>query len=160
MYCPRCGTEASEEKRYCSACGLELTTVAEIVAGRFVAEPEDDGGESPGAKWRRWGTIVSILSLMIGCLIPIAVGLAHYLPIDGTLYALLGGLAGLALFGGGAMTVYGDSLPKRRVAGSPRAPELAAPATTNALPPARTPVSVPSVTEHTTRSLEGRDRRS
>src|SRR4051812_30015841 len=134
MYCPRCATEVSEDKRYCPACGLELSTITEIVAGRFVAEP---AAEDRGKKLVRWGTLLALLSLMIGCLIPIAVGLKHYVPFDPALYTLLAGLAGLALFGGGGMIVYGESLPKSRAAGKPRAPALPEPPAASALPPAR-----------------------
>lgn len=163
MYCPRCAVNInSDDLRFCPACGLSLAGLSAIVAGGSpIAERPSDPPETLDSNrerrdaFKRWGIIIVMFSLMAGCLIPIAVGLRNYTPIFEALIVILAGVAGLLLFGGSSLIVYGDLLPKT-VAGKQRDQTEslnALPATTE-LPPAQEPIDlVSSVTEQTTHQL-------
>lgn len=45
MYCPRCGTLARDEQKFCTACGVNLSLITDVLAGR-VGERTTGSGRS------------------------------------------------------------------------------------------------------------------
>jgi len=137
-----------------------LDAISQIVGAH---EPALGAPNGQRKRLTLYGTLAVMASLMIGCVIPVVIGLRPYFPTPESLIVLLAGLAGLVMFGGCSLLIYADALPKAQPPGAPPAPAALPKApTTNELGPAPIAESMPSVTEHTTRALEpepGRARR-
>ncbi len=129
------------------------------VLGRGPAENAPDQPESADSnpfksrrvKTEMRGLLTLFSALMMGCLIPISMGLFPNWPGLNNLIILLGGVAGFLLFGGILQLVYSDYLPK---VDGPQAPVRTTPVRpsvpTNQLPPANPSEAIPSVAEQTT----------
>ena len=164
IYCPKCATPQSEEQKFCRACGFDLQIVSRVLA-RESAElvPEQGEFDESGppktrrAKMEMRGLVALFTALMVGCLIPIVMGLFPNWSGLNNFMILMGGIAGFILFGGILMLVYSDYLPKTE-ATQPRQPtrlpSFPQSVPTNQLPPADESEAVPSITERTTGLLQ------
>jgi hypothetical protein len=158
IYCPKCATPLSEEQKFCRACGFDMQIVSRVL-GREPASNAPDQPESADSnplesrrtKTEMRGLLTLFSALMMGCLIPISMGLFPNWPGLNNLIILLGGVAGFLLFGGILQLVYSDYLPK---VDTPKTPVRMTPippsVPTNQLPPANPSEVIPSVAEQTT----------
>ncbi|HEX8179099.1 MAG TPA: zinc ribbon domain-containing protein [Pyrinomonadaceae bacterium] len=180
MFCPKCGQQQADQARFCSRCGLGLTSVGELImrGGQlpvWATAESGDGGparrESPKRRGIRQGARMMFLSIF---LIPM-IAIIHRiigLPAEFILFGVL-------LFMGGLMRllyslVFAESAPAQARSPLPAyaPPNLMSPlgaARQDALPPPQgAPVydyrppqmhtaemqPPPSVTDHTTRLLD------
>jgi zinc ribbon protein len=153
MYCPKCAAAVSDEQKYCRSCGLDLQLISQVL------DVESGAIESTESEQERrknrlviWGTITMMSGLMVGCLIPIFLGLLRGWDSLTSLILVLAGLAGLLLFAGIIVLVYSDNL--QVIKKSFRPAPLPQGVTTNQLPPIDQSESGVSVTEHTTDLLD------
>jgi hypothetical protein len=184
MFCPQCGQQQlSGEVRFCSACGLPLNVVADVLAGggQLRWRPPEPGGRkklSPRQKGIRQG---AMLMLSVTVVMPVLIFLGvSMLNLPGELIPLVGALCVMGgllrmlyavLFEEGDQPVYAPNVMQHYV--PPAAPNyFAAPPREAALPAAQNrPVAAqpprryrtgelverpPSVTENTTRLLHDR----
>jgi zinc-ribbon domain len=150
MYCPNCGKENPEGRRYCRSCGLSLQAIAPTLAG----EPPiviDDRSPKPinrfQAAWQN-PFIYALLLIVLG----IIIGVVGERPLRsqtardiGSIIALMGvGLLGLK----GVMMIVA---PPRR---SAPAKGVTQAEQTSELKRALLAAEPPSVTENTTRQLD------
>ncbi|MEP7339147.1 MAG: zinc-ribbon domain-containing protein [Acidobacteriota bacterium] len=161
MYCPKCATLLSDEQKFCRDCGFDLQIVSRALAHQSQEEAPDqpESADSKPLKSRRtkmeWrGLLMLFSALMVGCLIPIGMGLFPNWAGLNQLIMVLGGVAGFSLFSGILLLVYSDYLPKTQGAKEPFRVTLLSPppksVPTNQLPPAGQSEPVASVTESTT----------
>lgn len=172
MFCPKCGQQATETTRFCSRCGLALSGLAEwLAAGGSPAARGDEAPAPPpasprrkgirrGAKLMFWSVVLFPVFLVLGLLIdepaPLIVPITiFFVGLCLMLYARLFGAempparswqhgppAFGAGHGGGALPAFNAGINSTG-AQPVRTAELVRP---------------PSVTEHTTRLLDGDER--
>ncbi len=166
MYCPNCGTETSESRKFCRSCGMSLEIISQALTGQLQTLPTDTAMESAPAqserrKMMRWGFGVFWLGILLAALLGILGGAISTLASQaGEFIASLAGLGGLIVLVGIGMMIYSRFLPN--------APGLKTPAPLpqprqTELPPAQRGVDmrpeslsppVLSVTENTTELLD------
>jgi zinc-ribbon domain len=168
MYCPKCGQQqVSDTTRFCPRCGLAVSGLAECIAVGGIFAVRDEAKQpaltSPRSKGVRRGKKIMFLS---GALMPIFLAISILIEEPGPLlFPLAIFLAGLTLML--YARIFGEDVPagKGMLAQSSKSGTMP-----GALPPAsnlgmnsvnvqrvRTAelVRPPSVTEHTTRLLDG-----
>lgn len=104
MYCPQCGTNLADTAARCYQCDLDVRPIA-----RMLRSGDRPGAGEPmppeaSARARRWqvqrhalGLLLIMCSLLVGCFIPISIGLFNGAIALGSLILVLAGLAGVLL---------------------------------------------------------------
>jgi hypothetical protein len=152
MYCPNCGKENPEARRFCRSCGLSLQTIAPALAGELPPTGEEEYSIEPDSRlqaaWQNpliYALLLIIFGVIMGAVserAPLRSQTAHDI---GTIIALLGvGLLGLK----GVMLIVA---PPRH---SPTAKRVTQVEQTSQLKPSLLSTEPPSVTENTTRQLD------
>jgi len=163
MFCPSCGAEASEELRFCRACGMALEPVTRLIADRRLGiesgQPEAPAKEFP-LTWEkraeRAGKVITGASMLAFCLLMVGLiplGMAHLKATDSSVLWIVEILSIVLLGGIGFL-----NLPRIvRTIQSKRPPQPASirrAEPTNQLGGSPRHESRPSIAEATTRSLE------
>jgi hypothetical protein len=161
MYCPSCGTETTDDRKYCRACGVNLHAVSELLTGQ-PRESSNTGTTGSGEKPRKrrkvlgLGFILTWAGLVLGCLLA-ALGdsVSSVNKPVGDLIANLGAIGAIIMMAGIGVMIYSRFLPKTPVlADRPKPKALSGPAQAIDLPPKRIQDGLISVAEHTTFKLE------
>ncbi|HEY0604812.1 MAG TPA: hypothetical protein VGD58_17975 [Herpetosiphonaceae bacterium] len=106
MYCPQCATHLAATATRCHECNLDVQQI-----GRMLREPST----SLAGQMQRWkaqrrslGTLLVMCSLLVGCLIPISIGLFREFEALSSIVVGLAGLAGLVLVIGSMLLMAAD----------------------------------------------------
>ncbi|HKX31062.1 MAG TPA: zinc ribbon domain-containing protein [Blastocatellia bacterium] len=149
MYCPKCAAPLSDGQKFCRSCGFDLQIISSLLNYESGTDRLDalefmdlERSQIRKSKLRVHGTIVLMSALMVGCLIPICIGLLSNWTGLNKLVLILAGIAGILLFGGIMILIYADTLPgaSANTESAQRTPPWEAPPT-NQLPPGAPPES-------------------
>ena len=150
MYCPNCGSENSQDQRFCRVCGLHLQTISQVVvhqikAGQRAGTPlaSQDRWKSLGQNPLGYGFFLLILGLLIMTLGTKILGEKHVADV-GTLLALVG--VGFFVIKGLFLLNHSRSEQANE--------DLSRAVTTTELTPLLEAKEQPSVTEFTTRNFD------
>lgn len=144
MYCPKCAAQCSSDQKFCRTCGFELHIVSQIFSEDIQGKESEPGildslitADEQIKSWKplleRTGVISIMLALMIGCIIPISMGINHGIP-NIPLILILAGIAGLFLFGGIILVIFAEE-PKKSKDRKTSLPKLQRAEQTNKLLP-------------------------
>jgi hypothetical protein len=160
MYCPNCGTNQPDDKKFCSACGTNLGAVSAALSGQPPAPPTSPAAELAEAEARyKRQTAAAVQGGMPGVGLLVAALLVFLIrPIPGAWFWICFGLTigGVSALGRGvaaylvARSEWQAALARlsHLLAPTSAPAPLNAPAPTN-----RNLTPPPSVTEQTTRHL-------
>ena len=70
MYCPKCGAQASDETKYCRACGQSLTLIAQAMMKYTLANNDDQQKLEKAIKNISLGAGFLIVSIVIAAVAP------------------------------------------------------------------------------------------
>ncbi|HEY0738615.1 MAG TPA: hypothetical protein VGD69_27100 [Herpetosiphonaceae bacterium] len=108
MYCPQCATHLAATATRCHECNLDVQQI-----GRILRHAEPAAGLA--GQMQRWraqrrslGTLLVMCSLLVGCLIPISIGLFREFEALSSIVVGLAGLAGLVLVIGSMLLMAAD----------------------------------------------------
>ena len=148
MHCPHCGTQASPDRRFCRACGFNLTQISKKYVEELETKPEGSSSEGRGRR-NRLG-----MGLMFGGIATIFIA-AYWAIISEIIIGkgqVVGGIVFLlvltAIVSGGILLASGERRSSQRAASNKQSEPLLFPEQQSAI--------APSVTEHTT-ELIGRE---
>ena len=151
MYCPNCGKENSEQKRFCRACGLRLQAISQVLAQELSpGSPANqlDVDSAPRKLGSQPFLLAGFLIMMFGVILGVLgkkMLSAEWISTTGALIAILG----MAAMGYSVITMM---MPMSRSARRP--PTLPPADLTTDRQLSAPPAAVPSVTENTTKQLE------
>ena len=159
MFCPQCGREDTEQTRFCRSCGTSLETVALTMAGsQSLASDTGPVGrpEAHGSCLMRSPVFYAVMLIVIG------VAMATVFGKNGFDVEMAKGIGGLiAILGVGLLGFKGVMMMTGAQTGRRELPRQPADTSRLEADTARRLEAPPSVTEHTTRTLEparaGRD---
>jgi zinc-ribbon domain len=152
MYCPGCGTETSENQKFCRSCGMGLQMISQAVAKHLsTADSSGPPVEREASKLRRMSTLLWGMAAVFVGMALIVVG--KQFPY----YDWIGLIGVLVLLLGAFVATYGILSHLRQITSPSRNPHRPAEpprADPTALASANPLEQIPSVTEDTTRTLE------
>lgn len=167
MFCPSCGTQVAEEKKFCTNCGTNLAVVSDALAGRTASAAPSPLIEAVTKFHRERGKAVIKGVTGAGLLVVAMIILFAAKHPDATVFTVLLSAVGIS-FIGKAIGIYYEAMAGVRQAelmaaqpkaarSMPSAPPLASlsphvPTTSNLISPGS--ISPGSVVEHTTKHLE------
>lgn len=164
MYCPNCGNHQSNEKRFCTICGTNLSAVSAALSGRLPAAgaPATELIEAEARYKRQLAAAIQHGAPGLGLLIA-ALLMLFFRPIAGAWFWICFGLTigGVSTLGKG-LTLYllarseWNAALARAQANAPHQSFAASspPAQFNPPLPTSPDLTPPSVTEQTTRHLQ------
>lgn len=162
MFCPSCGTQVAEEKKFCIKCGTNLAVVSDALAGRSAPSEPSPLIKAVPQFHRELGKAVAKGVTGAGLLVTaLIVFLASQHP-DAVVFAILLSIGGM-IYLGKAIGTYYEALAAVRQAEMIAAQQKAAQSVLSAAPLASLSPPVPttsnlispgSVIEHTTKHLE------
>lgn len=103
MYCPQCATPLDRSIAHCPACQLDVRPIARMLAQAPERSPRLNGRQSGGMPqlWQQQrhalGLLLVLCSLLVGCLIPLSIGLLNGFTGLSSVVTVLAGLAGVLL---------------------------------------------------------------
>jgi Protein of unknown function (DUF3040) len=153
MHCPGCGTETSKNQKFCRSCGMGLQMISQAGAKHLSASDSSEPPvESEASKQRRMSTLLlwGIAAFFVG--IALMVVGKQFPDFD-----WIGLIGVLVLLLGAFVATYGVISPLRQIrspSGRPPQPAELPQADRTALASANPLELAPSITEHTTRTLE------
>lgn len=107
MYCPRCAAHLAATATRCERCDLDVQGVAQLLHATDQSIAHRSSAEQV-QHWKQqrhgWGLLLVLCSLLVGCLIPISIGLLGGSAALGSVVTGLSGLAGV-LFVIGVMLI-------------------------------------------------------
>lgn len=104
MYCPQCATPVAAPTTRCPTCDLDVQSIARMLGPDATHRAPESSPRSAGPMATMWqhqrhalGLLLVLCSLLVGCFIPICIGLFNGAIGLGSLITLLAGVAGVLL---------------------------------------------------------------
>lgn len=98
MYCPKCGTEAISESKYCRLCGINLLPVSMLIKGQDIVTSTQVNGDITSIISQSRLMQCGIATLFIGLVATIFFGVLNLDKLAGISSAVLIAGAGLTVF--------------------------------------------------------------
>lgn len=174
MYCPQCGSTNLNEIKFCTKCGTNLNIVSEALIGKSAAGPQFDERMVSALKdyyASRRSMVIGGLLIPVGAVILLAMALLNFpetlavvsliaLGIGLTIYGAMVGFWGIRhwIDSTSEMKALNISVPAQSITGGSREKLDTSRITSTPAPVERystDPIDPGSVTESTTRQLEG-----
>ena len=159
MYCPKCGTQTTDDQKFCRGCGLNLLPVSLILTGQPAeAIPEKVDNDSGWRGLRKRGFFLFWLGMIF--IVVMSVAREFIASFDHSLGRLLDNIAELGclpLIVGACLMAYSRFFQKAGSGVAAQAGQKNIGPTSPSIPERRavtSPGALPSVTEHTTYRLE------
>lgn len=108
MYCPQCATRLAATATRCHECNLDVQQIGQMLRHADPAQRRAGQVQRWKQQRRSLGTLLVMCSLLVGCLIPIAIGLFSAFDALAAIITGLSGLAGLLLVIGSMLLLAAD----------------------------------------------------
>lgn len=151
MFCPSCGSENSEEQRFCRKCGLHLQTIAQVVAHQVNASRTQQALTNVAESKTIWHNplLYGLLLLMLGIIVS-AIGKSGLVNVQGIVdVGTILSMLGVVFFFMKGVFIF------QRLRFSQAPPEIKKAGTTKELPHLlEEKEQPPSITDFTTRNFD------
>jgi hypothetical protein len=116
MYCPRCASHLADTLGRCPECGLDVQAIAHVLHQQEHAEDRDSESRvvARSGRWKSQrhalGLLLIMCSLLVGCFIPICIGLFGSYAGLGSLLLVMAGSAGILLLLGAMLILASEGV--------------------------------------------------
>lgn len=115
MYCPQCATPLAAPTARCPTCNLDVQAIAQMLFPQAISRTPESSPRPADGMAKMWqhqrhalGLLLVLCSLLVGCFIPICIGLFNGFIGLSSLILVLAGVAGVLLLLGSMLILAAE----------------------------------------------------